>query len=94
MNSYTVIKIDIEFYKFYSYITKKVMAMGFPATGCDSLLRNSLSDVKRFFETNHNNNVKVYNLCFETNKIYNKDRFPNCSLGFFPFSDHQICPIR
>lgn len=70
------------------------MAMGFPAVGCESLVRNSLSDVKRFFKANHNNNVKVYNLCLEADRLYNKERFPDCQLGLFPFSDHQTCPVR
>lgn len=68
--------------------------MGFPATGCESLYRNSLPDVRRFFETYHNNKIKVYNLCIETEKIYSKDRFPGVELALFPFSDHQVCPIR
>ena len=77
-----------------SYITKKVMAMGYPAVGCESLLRNSLSDVKRFFSTNHNNKIKIYNLCLETEKLYSKERFPENEVALFPFSDHQSCPVR
>ena len=68
--------------------------MGFPATGCESLYRNSLPEVKRYFETYHNNKIKVYNLCLETEKIYSKERFPDNELALFPFSDHQICPAR
>lgn len=68
--------------------------MGFPATGCESLYRNSLSEVKRFFETYHNNKIKVYNLCMETEKIYPKSRFSGLNVALFPFSDHQVCPPR
>ncbi len=68
--------------------------MGFPAVGCESLVRNSLSDVRRFFQTNHNNKVKVYNLCYETERLYDKLRFPECELAIFPFFDHQICNVR
>ena len=35
------------------YITKKVIAMGYPATGCESLYRNSLKDVKQFLREEH-----------------------------------------
>lgn len=68
--------------------------MGFPATGCESLYRNSLSEVKRYFENYHNNKIKVYNLCLETEKIYPKERFSGNEVGLFPFSDHQVCPTR
>jgi len=68
--------------------------MGFPATGCESLYRNSLSEVKRYFSTHHNNKIKVYNLCMEIEKIYSKSRFPINEVALFPFSDHQICPTR
>lgn len=70
------------------------MAMGFPAIGCEALYRNSLAEVKRFFECYHKNKIKVYNLCLETEKIYPKSRFPESDVGFFPFSDHQACPTR
>ena len=68
--------------------------MGFPATGCESLYRNSLNEVKRFFETYHNNKIKVYNLCMEIEKIYPKIKFPDIDIGLFPFCDHQVCPIE
>ena len=77
-----------------SYVTKRVIAMGYPASGCESLYRNNLSDVRRFFEVQHKNKVKVYNLCFEPGKIYPKERFPGLNVALFPFSDHQVCPIR
>jgi phosphatidylinositol-3,4,5-trisphosphate 3-phosphatase and dual-specificity protein phosphatase PTEN len=70
------------------------MAMGYPAVGCESLYRNTLSSVRRFFKTYHKNLIKVYNLCLESEKIYSKDRFPDIEVALFPFSDHQICPVR
>jgi phosphatidylinositol-3,4,5-trisphosphate 3-phosphatase/dual-specificity protein phosphatase PTEN len=68
--------------------------MGYPATGCESLYRNNIKDVRRFFDERHNNKVKVYNLCFEPEKIYSKEYFPELNVALFPFSDHQVCPIR
>ncbi len=79
---------------YISYITNRVIAMGFPATGCESLYRNSLSEVKRYFEKYHNNKIKVYNLCIEIEKIYSKARFPDNQVALFPFKDHQVCPLK
>ncbi len=45
-----------------SYITEKVIAMGFPS---------SLSDDKRFLYNEHGTYFKEYNLCMEANRIYN-----------------------
>ena len=36
-----------------SYITRRVIAMGYPSTGCESLYRNSLGDVLHFLTSNH-----------------------------------------
>ncbi len=41
------------------YVTKRVLAMGFPSTGFESLYRNDINDVKKFFNKYHNSNVKV-----------------------------------
>ena len=78
-----------------TYITSRVIAMGYPSTGCETLYRNSLSDVQRFFQTHHKNNVKIYNLCIENERIYSKHIFNNkCKVGFFPSADHNPCPIK
>ena len=42
-----------------SYITKRVIAMGFPSTGMEVLYRNNIKDVINFFEVRHHNQVKV-----------------------------------
>jgi len=76
------------------YITKRVMAMGFPARKCESLIRNNINDVRRLFRVYHNNNIKVFNLCLEKDRIYNKNKFPDNQVAIFPFSDHCPCPIR
>ena len=77
-----------------SYITEKVIAMGFPSTGVETMYRNSLSDIIKFFHTRHNDNVKVYNLCLEKDRIYNKNVFPNAKVGLFPATDHNPSPIK
>ncbi len=76
------------------YITKRIIAMGYPATGCESFYRNSLSDVKQFLTEEHGNNYKVYNLCMEKNRIYKKTLFGGPGVSLFPFQDHQSCPVK
>ena len=77
-----------------SYITERVIAMGFPSVGCETIYRNSLTDVIDFFHTYHNDKVKVYNLCLEKDRIYSKSLFSKSSVGLFPATDHNPCPIK
>ena len=85
---------DSDFDLDMSYITEKVIAMGFPSTGIEKMYRNSLSDIIKFFHLRHNDEVKVYNLCLEKDRIYNKNIFPNAKVGLFPATDHNPCPIK
>ena len=85
---------DSDFDLDMSYITEKVIAMGFPSTGVETMYRNSLSDIIKFFHTRHNDHVKVYNLCLEKDRIYNKNVFPNSKVGLFPATDHNPSPIK
>ncbi len=76
------------------YITKRIIAMGYPATGCESFYRNSVADVKRFLNEEHGEKFKVYNLCMEKNRIYKKSAFGGPGVSLFPFQDHQSCPVK
>ncbi|MCQ2820903.1 MAG: hypothetical protein MJ252_26900 [archaeon] len=76
-----------------SYVTRNVIAMGFPSTGCETVYRNSAADLREFFRIYHNNNVKIYNLCIEKERIYSKSLFEKCQVGLFPATDHNPCPI-
>ena len=77
-----------------AYVTKRVIAMGYPATGFEKIYRNSLEDVVRFFKIYHNDNVKIYNLCLEKERIYEKTIFNKSLVGLFPSKDHNPCPIK
>ncbi len=77
-----------------SYITQRVIAMGFPSVGCETVYRNALPDVLEFFHEKHNDQVKIYNLCLEKDRIYNKNIFSKSSVGLFPATDHNPCPIK
>ncbi|GLI59934.1 hypothetical protein VaNZ11_001982 [Volvox africanus] len=48
-----------------SYITPRIIAMGFPCDGISSLYRNPVNDVVRLLEARHTGAYKVYNLCVE-----------------------------
>ena len=76
------------------YITRRIIAMGFPATGCESFYRNSFTDVKQFLTEEHGNKYKVYNLCMEKSRIYKKTAFGGPKVSLFPFQDHQSCPVK
>ena len=76
------------------YITQRIIAMGFPATGCESFYRNSFSEVKQFLTEEHGNKYKVYNLCMEKSRIYKKNLFGGPGVSLFPFQDHQSCPVK
>ena len=77
-----------------SYVTEKVIAMGYPSSGIETMYRNSVSDITKFFHEKHNDQIKVYNLCLEKDRIYNKNTFPNSKVGLFPATDHNPCPIK
>jgi len=70
-----------------SYVTDKVIAMGFPSESIESIYRNSLDEVRRFLEDKHKDHYKVYNLCSE--RSYDIQKFHG-RVAVFPFDDH--CP--
>lgn len=73
-----------------SYITPRIIAMGYPASSFESLYRNPKSEVRRFLEVRHKDKYKVWNLCAE--KAYDAALFSN-RVERMPFYDHQAPPI-
>lgn len=73
-----------------TYITARVIAMGFPSVGTEALYRNDMKDVVRFFETRHPGHYKIYNLCSE--RVYPKSSFQR--ILHFPFDDHNPPPFQ
>lgn len=87
-------RLQTEFYDLdMCYITKRVIGMGFPSTGCETFYRNSLIDTIGFLQRYHQD-YKIYNLCIEKKRIYPKDFFPGKKVALFPFNDHAPCPIK
>eukprot|EP01113_Clastostelium_recurvatum_P038713 TRINITY_DN581_c1_g1_i3.p1 TRINITY_DN581_c1_g1~~TRINITY_DN581_c1_g1_i3.p1 ORF type:complete len:745 (+),score=153.70 TRINITY_DN581_c1_g1_i3:71-2305(+) len=68
-----------------SYITDRVVAMGFPSEALEGLYRNKMRDVKRFLDSLHPGRYKVYNLCSENRYDHSKFGGP---VEEFPFDDH------
>ncbi len=72
-----------------TYITRRIIAMGFPSVGAEAIYRNPLPEVQRFFETRHAGHYKIYNLCQE--RGYELDHFHNVEP--FPCRDHHPCNV-
>jgi protein-tyrosine phosphatase len=68
-----------------SYITQRIIAMGFPSTAVEGMYRNPIEDVQQFFTRYHKNRYRIYNLCSE--RSYPPEKFQ--SVARFPFDDHN-----
>jgi hypothetical protein len=77
-----------------TYINNYVIALGYPAGGVESAIRNNREDVIKFLKMRHGINVKIYNLCIEPSKQYDQSAIPEFGYGKYCFSDHNICSIR
>ena len=48
-----------------TYITPRILAMGFPSAGAEAMYRNPIQEVQRFFRERHSGAFRLYNLCSE-----------------------------
>ena len=73
-----------------SYVTSKIIAMGFPSSGSEGLYRNPLPEVQKFFKHYHHGHYKIYNLCSE--RSYPSSKFERVAI--YPFDDHNPPPFE
>ena len=74
-----------------TYITPRVIAMGFPSRGVEGKYRNSEDDVYKFFQQRHAGHYRIINLCSE--RGYRLDLFHG-SVARYPFPDHNPPPME
>jgi len=74
-----------------TYITDRIIAMGFPSSKREAYFRNPLPEVLRFFEKRHQGHYKLYNLCAE--RTYDIQKFHG-RVSRYPFFDHNAPPIK
>ncbi len=71
-----------------AYIHERIIAMGAPCEGRESLYRNPMADVQRFLARRHHKRCRVYNLCAE--RAYDCTRI-GTQVVRYPLEDHQVC---
>ncbi|RLN62426.1 hypothetical protein BBJ29_004700 [Phytophthora kernoviae] len=74
-----------------TYVTQRLIALGYPAEKIEGIYRNHYRDVFRFFEQRHSGQYRVYNLCVE--RRYAPDEKFHGRVAEFGFEDHTPPPL-
>ena len=82
--------VDEEFDLDLTYITPRIIAMAFPASGFEKAYRNSIRDVSRFMQLKHG--PEHFLIINASNRKYDYEQFDNRVEEFF-WTDHQAPPI-
>lgn len=72
-----------------TYITNRIIAVGFPSVGCEGMYRNMAGSMAAFLQSRHPTRAIVFNLCLEESRAYGPDRLPNQKLCRIGFIDHN-----
>eukprot|EP01065_Artemidia_motanka_P014674 TRINITY_DN18527_c0_g1_i1.p1 TRINITY_DN18527_c0_g1~~TRINITY_DN18527_c0_g1_i1.p1 ORF type:complete len:1522 (+),score=438.66 TRINITY_DN18527_c0_g1_i1:110-4567(+) len=70
-----------------TYITPRLIAMGFPSHGAEGYYRNPVDEVERFFRQKHEGHYRIYNLCSE--REYDSGERFGGAYRRWPFDDHN-----
>ena len=77
-----------------AYITSRILAMAFPATGIESAYRNPRHQVTTFLRQYHEDRYLVFNLCAESRYQYDASEFShkiaNSGAVCIPILDHNV----
>lgn len=73
-----------------SYITNRIIAMGYPSAGFEGWYRNPVAAVKRFLDERHAFHYRIWNLCSE--RSYPEGMF-NAEIERFAWDDHTPPPL-
>ena len=75
------------------YLTDRIIIMGYPAEGLESLYRNNRDDARRFLEHRHGADFWVFNFCPVRENSYPASVFGG-RVSRYPFPDHQCAAFR
>eukprot|EP00808_Paulinella_micropora_P007961 g43736.t1 len=73
-----------------TYITERIIAMGFPSTGVESAYRNDVVQVSHMLRTYHRDHFHIFNL---TERVYDYSKFDG-RVAEFGWPDHQSPPLE
>eukprot|EP01113_Clastostelium_recurvatum_P041977 TRINITY_DN6758_c0_g1_i4.p1 TRINITY_DN6758_c0_g1~~TRINITY_DN6758_c0_g1_i4.p1 ORF type:complete len:437 (+),score=111.09 TRINITY_DN6758_c0_g1_i4:102-1412(+) len=73
-----------------TYITPRVIAMGFPASGIEGVYRNHIDDVALVLKKNHPGSYMIWNL---SNRDYDYSKLDD-QVMVFGFPDHHAPPLN
>jgi len=85
-NRYDDNKFDLDL----TYITPRLIAMSFPASGLEAVYRNNIESVSKFLLERHSQHFRVYNMA---SRSYNKSKF-NFQVLEFKWKDHHSPPLH